>query len=80
MTPRLEGSTTKKADRGSGSSVIARPMSISVRTTAPDLNATAAGDAGPDPTLLLLGFCQRLNGRGGDIVGITGVVFWEVEY
>ena len=34
LTPRCEGSTTKKADRGSGSSAIARPIRTRFSTTA----------------------------------------------
>ena len=32
LTPRLEGSTTRNADSGSGSSVTARPMIMRLRT------------------------------------------------
>src|SRR5690348_10281455 len=38
LTPRLDGSTMKNADNGSGSRVMASPMSIRSKTTAGDLN------------------------------------------
>ena len=43
LTPRLEGRMTKKAVSGSGSSVIAKPMTIRVKTTA-DLNVRRRPD------------------------------------